>query len=770
MHKLTLEATLGALLHDIGKMVCRSGQGGSHADRGCDLLPASWQSPGIRDCVRFHHGADADRRLPADHPAWLVSFANRLAAGSGGEGREETGSTDVTQPLRSIFSHLNGEHPHLYLSPMPREGKGDLPLHQETPVTAGEYAAIADKLRAGLSQIQPDESGVCAVLQLLEDCLGFVPGNLAQEESDISLFDHSKITAALASCVSEYLLDRAETDFHGRLAQQEAKFRQEPAFLMYSAGFSGIQRFLFTVATKGALPSLRSRSFFLGLLMEHYVDELLSACSVSRANLLYSGGGNCHLLLPNTAAVKEILTQWNFRFNDWLLAEFGAQLFLAHGWTECCANDLANVPADQSPYAAMSRRVNAAIAAHRLHRYSAGQLRRINAGTVESDGRECNVCGRPDRLNEDGRCTWCSLFVKMSKKILDCPVYLVSREGENPDFVFPGWEGERYFFLTDEKTARARSKGGEAVVRLYSKNQIFPGLVHATRLHVCDYAASREMTELAGNAQGINRLAVCRMDVDNLGHAFVAGFRKPGETDPEKRDRFVNISRTSAFSRQMSRFFQWEINDILEEPAPDGRKLSVAVVYSGGDDVFLVGAWDSVIDAVQRIQQAFDAFCGGALTISAGISMHHDHFPIRLAAAHSKELEDRAKQAPNKNSLALFDPEADHTYCWTEFRQQVLGEKEKTLRDFFHEENQERGNAFLHQLLELLRQMQANQIHLARYAYLLAKMEPREKSRKESYRAFAQSMYGWALCPEDRRQLITAIYLFIYMERKGASS
>ena len=233
-----------------------------------------------------------------------------------------------------------------------------------------------------------------------------------------------------------------------------------------------------------------------------------------------------------------------------------------------------------------------------------------------------------------------------------------------------------------------------------------------------------------------------------------------------KRDRFLTLARTAAFSRQMSLFFKSYINPILEAPEPDGSHLAVAIVYSGGDDVFLVGAWNSVIAAAQRIQEAFAAFCGGSLTLSAGISIHPDTFPIRMAAAQSAELEDRAKQTPGKNSLALFDPEADHTYPWTEFRERVLGEKLTLLQNFFQAEDQERGAVFLHQLLELLRQAKTDKINLARYAYLLAKMEPRDRDRAESYRAFSRSMYRWALSPADRDQLITAIYLHIYMERK----
>lgn len=717
---MTLEATVSALLYDLEE-------------------PSS--SGGEKTC------------LP-------VRFARRLVSGDLWDSQEAP-----TKPLESIFTHLNGEHPKQFLPMTLQDGRMHLPEKLGKPVTAGEYEAILEALRSGLSGIKRDESGIPGFLRLLEDCLSFVP--IAGGDSDISLYDRSKITAALASCAAEYLTDRGETDLYQRLVEQEAQFRSEQTFLLYSADFSGIQKFIFTVATKGALPSLRSRSFFLELLMEHYIDELLSACGMSRANLLYSGGGHCYLLLPNTPTAEDALKQWNTRFNDWLLAQFGVQLFIAHGWTACSGNDLTNTPAAQAPYTAMFRRVSAAIAFHKLHRYSANQLLKLNSGAADSEGRECVVCGRSDQLGENGRCTWCNLFVDLSGKVLDYPVYLVSRKESGFDFALPGWDGTLYVTLTNEKTACTRLQNGEAVVRIYSKNRAFPELPNATRLYVGDYAASRQMAELAANSKGITRLAVCRMDVDNLGHAFVAGYRKPGKTGPQKRDEYLNISRTSAFSRQMSMFFKCYINPILEQPELDGHNLSVVIVYSGGDDVFLVGAWNDVITAAQRIQSSFDAFCGGALTISAGISLHDDHFPIRQAAAHSAELEDRAKQTPGKNAISLFDPEENHTYSWQEFREKVMGEKLKVLNAFFNSEDQERGNTFLYQLLELLRQAQEDRINIARYAYLLAGMEPKEKYKQDSYRSFSSAMYRWALSAQDRRQLITAIYLYVYSERKA---
>ena len=150
------------------------------------------------------------------------------------------------------------------------------------------------------------------------------------------------------------------------LLDTPAELRREPAFLLYTADFSRIQRFIYTVHTEGALRSLRSRSFFLELLMEHYMDELLDGCGLTRTNIIYSGGGHCYLLLPNTAAVQQTLADWNRAFNGWLNEQFGVQLFLANGWTPCSANDLCNVPAEASPYKATPRQIERVVAGSRF--------------------------------------------------------------------------------------------------------------------------------------------------------------------------------------------------------------------------------------------------------------------------------------------------------------------------------------------------------------------------------------------------------------------
>lgn len=774
MQKQTRQVTYGCLLHDIGKLLYRAGgDSGTHSRQGWAFLRSLWrEEKEILRCVQLHHAAELRAAAPAeDDLSWIACAADNLSAAADRREAEEgeAGTFRRYMPLASVFTHLNGEHPDHSIAPYPQDGTLRMPERHAAALSAEPYQAAAEALRRRLAELPREDAWVDSLLCLLESYTSMFPSSTCAGESpDISLYDHLKTTAAIGACISEYLLSSGERNYKKRLFLEEAAFRKENAFLLYSADISGIQKFLYTVASDKALRSLRSRSFFLELLMEHYADELLLACGVSRTNLLYSGGGHCYILLPNTESVKAALSAWNQRFNAWLSGEFGVSLFLAHGWTECSGNDLTNTPAEDAPYKAMFRRVSAAVSRHKMHRYSAGDLRRLNRPTPAS-GRECKVCGRTDDLI-DGRCLWCRLFAALSEKIQTKDVYFVGTgEDAEHDFALPTPDGYAYILLTDEKTARLRLDSGAAVRRIYSKNRAFTGLRYSTRLYVGDYAFSNRMDELAQNASGVRRLGVCRMDVDDLGRSFVSGYERPGRATAAETQHYVTISRTAAFSRQMSLFFKCYINDVLSGKHGGKRPLAVTIVYSGGDDVFLVGAWNDTLEACLRIRAALRQFSCGSLTISGGLCVTDDSYPIRLAAERAGELEDRAKGEPGKDAIALFDPFLEHTYHWEEFSENVLGTKCALLTRFFRSDDAARGNSFLYRIVDLLRSAERDgKLALARYAYLLARLAPPVSSPAyRGYKEFSEKMYAWALDAAQRKQLITAIYIHVYENREG---
>ncbi|MGI6705940.1 MAG: type III-A CRISPR-associated protein Cas10/Csm1 [Clostridia bacterium] len=791
--------SLGALLHDIGKVLHRAGNvdGRAHSISGTEYIQQFTEEKGILDCIRYHHRQELiDAHLPDDSPAYIVYIADNIASGADrreNEG-ETTGGFDKNRPLASVFNLLNNNNGRAVHRPAEIADTINYPETISPQNLSSDYNKILSGFSNGLAGIYLQPEYINSLLDLCEAYLSYVPSSTYRGQvSDISLFDHSKITAALAACIALYLEDRARLNYRAELFEKETDFFTEKAFCLLSIDISGIQQFIYTISSKGALRALRSRSFYLEVLLENTVDEILSACRVSRANLLYTGGGHAYILLPNTDEVQHQTRQAFRHINQKLMEHFDSSLFIAYGLQTCSANELISKTDDPESYTNIFRSLSAQISSMKLRRYSADDIRRLNATSTDKEGRECSICGTSARLKEyvEGMiCKTCAAFAEISRDLI------------KPDCVFAvlkGWTGSvnlplfsadgREIFLqamTEDEARRMLKENPDKVVRLYSKNMYRTGLRLATKLWMGDFAARnhegglKTFVELSEESEGIDRIGVLQADVDNLGTAFVRGFIREG--DLKAKYRYVTISRTATLSRSLSIFFKYYMNLLLDKPAysltgKQGRRNAV-IVYSGGDDMFIVGAWDEVLSAAVDIRKAFSRYTGGTLTLSAGFAIFDAKYPISRMAKETEELERRAKQHQDagnpKNAISLFGLEMDnglltdrHTYSWDTFENKVLGEKYATIRELFAAGG-DYGNVFLYSILYLLREADEDKINIARLAYLLARREPARNAPdalKEAYKAFTTRLYRWAMEPEDRRQLITAILLYIYTMR-----
>ena len=88
-----------------------------------------------------------------------------------------------------------------------------------------------------------------------------------------------------------------------------------------------------------------------------------------------------------------------------------------------------------------------------------------------------------------------------------------------------------------------------------------------------------------------------------------------------------------------------------DEPAP----REAVVVYAGGDDLFIVGAWHDVIEMAFDIRETFRKFVGGDhITISGGFVLNHVKHPIHLFGKNAGEAEEKAKNSDGKDALTAF--------------------------------------------------------------------------------------------------------------------
>ena len=347
--------------------------------------------------------------------------------------------------------------------------------------------------------------------------------------------------------------------------------------------------------------------------------------------------------------------------------------------------------------------------------------------------------------------------------------------------------------------------------RIYDKNGSYTSSFMASRLWVADYAAKNEIgkvldfNELAESSgdktgKGIKRLGVLRADVDGLGAAFIAGFIHEENKNPEA---YATLSRYAALSRSMALFFRKIIKGICKKELPegikpfylfedkDGEPRKIHVVYSGGDDLFLVGAWDDLMGFAVDLKRAFSVYTNGKLTFSAGLGLYSSTYPISRMAEVTGELEELAKSNPGKNSIALFGSGTEYhrneknggaaekenaaVYTWDEFIEKVHGEKIKFLMEHMlldgingNSKRNDRipaGKSLLYRLMNLLQGDAGDRMDLARFAYTLARLKPKEKELQPCYEKVRSWFYQWAVKEEERKELVTALQFIIYRMR-----
>jgi CRISPR-associated protein Csm1 len=820
LHEIVKRVTMAGLLHDAGKVLHRgiNIDGRAHSISGRDWVNKYTDDPVILNGIRYHHHQDIEpAQIDRDSAAYIIYLADNIA--SGVDRREIEGEAsagfDKSRPLESIYNLLNnynGKSAHKLTA---LSAQINYPLEIESYNPASDYNSIIHGMSEGLAGIDFKDEYVNSLLELCEAYLSHVPSstNLG-EVSDISLFDHSKITAALAACIALYLERQGRNDYRLELFENRQSFYREKSFCLFSCDISGVQPFIYTISSKGALKGLRSRSFYLELLLENLTDEILSACTLYRTNLIYTGGGHAYILLPNTVEARERVANAVQNLNRRLMELYGARLYVAYGMQECSANQLMSKTDNPEDYSNIFRSVSAQISEKKLRRYNADEIRELNNSYPDKAGRECRVCGLSSDLEERDEgtiCHICAAFADISGMLIKPDAVFVITDRELSGAALPvfSYRGERQYFYARfaEDVRKLLKESPETVVRIYSKNTFRTGFSLATKLWLGDYAAKSPdgdlltFEELAKASQGVERIGVLRADVDNLGSAFVSGFVR--ENDTVNKYRYVTLSRTATLSRSLSIFFKYYLNGLMTdgEPsilAPTGKR-NIVVVYSGGDDLFLVGAWNEVLAAGLDIRRAFARYTGNTLTISAGMAIFEPGYPIARMADETAQLEQAAKKhkydGGEKNSLSLLGMEFDweqkykdrlgkdtkteredqglcrllarHTYDWDTFENKVLGEKFALIDDLFST-SEDYGSSFLYNILELLRQSEDSGINVARLAYLLARREPGKRAAddiKKKYADFVQSIHRWALDNEDRKQLITALIIYTYNNR-----
>ncbi|MBI3243448.1 MAG: type III-A CRISPR-associated protein Cas10/Csm1 [Chloroflexi bacterium] len=680
MDEKVLSAALAGLLHDIGKFSQRAGVGISetgnaearrdygyvHALASYDFMtafvPKDWRED--LSGIAYHHRPRNQREV------W-IQLADHLSASE----REEDEDNRIPR-MQSVFSQLaayNGPVQYLPLKRLNPEHRDSLfpqaiDDNNWKAVSAKEYADLWQEFdgeckKRSLIAIADRAAYLETVFALLQEFTWCVPSAYWKSKPDVSLFDHLRTTAAIAACLAA---DDQSIDWC-----KNAKQSQEPICYLVGGDLSGLQAFIYTLASNGAAKSLRARSFYVQLISEAMAMAMLRELDLPLTNLLYVGGGGFQLFAPMKA--KEQLPNIVRDLVDRLLEAHQGGLGLTVKWRPLAYSDFEDFGKARD---GLGKKINQA----KRQPFAAASPEKLMTALGEpmSEGgdplRFCKVTG------EDGN------TVKKDKDGEYKSKFVLSLEDLGK--LLPGASHIAFAPVPRQAPTRAtdwqqalRVFGMEAQVVVRSdvaqRMSVDSGeFVRVWRLDATPEPEEREWLKPLGPAQvisyrpfarltpldtdgnpltfdelaqpkngGFERWGVLRLDVDNLGNLFKSGF-----------------GDKASLSFAIRLFFEgW-----LPQLAGRDLKQYLYIQYSGGDDVFVVGAWDVLPEFARRIRQSFGEYAAGNphLTLSGGMTMVDAGYPLYQAAQQAGDAEDAAKSVDGKDAFTFLD----HPLKWSELQ------------------------------------------------------------------------------------------------------
>lgn len=616
-----------ALLHDIGKFYQRTkrkhdseydnldqsdfGQNGAHAKWSADFIGKYWNS-NIADLALHHHAYSKAKNRDLSS---MVMIADHHSSGERIKNEDNQKNQVLEKLLVSVFSEISIEdnesisEKYVPLHELKlikcsedknndikkfikclRENNGHIdyfddlkPLDTEKMSDGNlkkEYNDLWKKFTSEISQLSYYYD-FNTVLALLKKYTSTIPSAAYVDKPDISLYDHSKTTAALALCRYLYYADSDDKPLKTK--------EDNDIYLVVNGDISGIQNFIFKVsspqdAQSGMSKRLRGRSLYLTLINEAITSYIIEELDLCEANIIFCGGGRFTVICPNTKKAILKLEEIKDKVNKWFIRDFNAELYLALVYHNCNGEGLAD-------FGNITQILSNKLSEDKKHKFVNNLDEVFNFDEKIKYGNLCSVCGKP---SEETICGDCRHHEKLGQRAANADylikIYVDYNNFKNIDF-------KDFTFFKDLNIGFVFKKNSKELTSYIDKLAKDVDKLEIIKINNTDFIDLESefdddlrgkmsftfkflgnripnigrysnpnhrymplyFEHLAKLSRGSNKLGVLKMDVDNLGKIFSGGFSN------DNSNTKASISRISTLSSQLDMFFSGFINNIAYE-------------------------------------------------------------------------------------------------------------------------------------------------------------------------------------------------------------
>ncbi|HLA28505.1 MAG TPA: type III-A CRISPR-associated protein Cas10/Csm1 [Syntrophales bacterium] len=673
----------------------------------------------------------AGHHVPKTPMQWIIAMADRISSGwdranFDKEYNEAIAPKDYKQTrLLPLFEKLTPTDSEKQTDPIqqqyvyPLKGltpQSIFPQHREQEAPSsnekalGEYKELFDQFIFALEKLLHRNDSIELWFEhfdsLMLICTSAIPAARAGKVvPDVSLYDHSRVTAALAAALYVYHRDT------GSMGIDAIRDYSAEKFLLIGGDFYGIQDFISSdsgEAGRHRAKILRGRSFSVSLFSEFAADLICREIGISFSSIILNAAGKFMIIAPNTPAAKEATARAEKQINDWLIK-------VSFGQNSMGITQLAAKPDDfvKGRFADIRDSLNEKMAERKLQKIDLDRFGGAVDGYLDNFRNDlnpplCPYCGkRPssegtkDRDDDGYCCRICHDHIFLGENLVknkriaittaDADLKSKTNRLKEPIFGF-----YQLMFQDDDSKLTQLARSGQLLkywdisidsqsgitrkvtakfingyVPVYAEDDLNDERLLAGKKSeqkkeeridqlqlrtpkTFEHIANKAMNQMGGGYRGIEALGILKADVDQLGLLMSCGLAKEE----------ITLSRIATLSRQLNFFFCLYLPHLLKT---DDRFRDVYTVFAGGDDLFLIGPWNRMIVLVELLHNRFAAYtCGNKeLHFSAGISLQKPHAPIdKMSEAAETALEmSKGFKDEGRNRVTIFA----ETVTWEDF-------------------------------------------------------------------------------------------------------
>lgn len=564
-----------------------------------------------------------------------------------------------------------------------------------------------------------EKNYITSLMYLNEKYFSLVPASCYKTSPESSLADHSIAVAAIANVLSNQQKLKSNENSNNHDNSLNAYNSKENNFCLIQGDFSGIQDFIFSLkgdSNKYVAKILRARSLFVSMITENIAHRLCKKLDLMPSSIVLNAGGKFVILSQNFTGLNDVINEFKQSIKQEMeTLTFGKTKFViaSHDFSE----EYFKFGEFHKVYEDLTLKFEEAKLQYIHNRYVYEDY--IN-NISKAHNEVCDICGEHPADNDNYLkdedlhiCGICKQFkdngenipktnlieldLKYSLKNNDInnliqSIKLMINDGlrnkninnlsnslsdsiKNNDYIYfdiTDYDNEfmgiakkrianyvpvfdmkdkddiRYKKLEEKYKDKLDKKIDEGSVKTFYH-------IAASSLNISeDKDNNGEKTKNSGNKKitGKDFLGVLKADIDNMGQLFINGFKKyqKEKNNEIKEINAINFPRIISLSRMIDYFFTFKIQKLIKDK-------NVYTVFSGGDDLFLIGNYKEIIELWKDIEEKFKEFIGGNkdIHVSYSIFLIKPSVPFTKMADIAEEELKAAKKLDGKDAIRIFN-------------------------------------------------------------------------------------------------------------------